>query len=186
MNLLAKKISRAIAGLRIVRNVPFGTLTTLYNSLLQPLFDYCGIVWNNINITQNDRLQKLRNRAARVIKKSPFEIRSHDILTTLGWDNIAVRRSKHILIMMHKIMHNRAPNYLIDKFSRVVDTTHHNLRNNERNLKLPNPKSEYLKKSFIYQGAKAWNSLRSDQRFIYSLSRFKNSINVSPPQFVNN
>ena len=65
--------------------------------------------------------------------------------------------------MMHKIMHNRAPSYLFDKFSRAMDTTHYNLRNNDINLKFPNPKSEYFKKTFIYQGVKAWNSLSSDQ-----------------------
>ena len=38
-NRLAKKITRVIAGLRMVRKcVPFGTLITLYNSLIQPLF----------------------------------------------------------------------------------------------------------------------------------------------------
>ena len=154
----------------------------LYNSLIQPLFDYCGPVWNNINVTQNDRLQRRQNRAASVISKSPFEIRSQEILTNLEWSNVAIRRSKQILVMMHKIMHNSAPSYLIDKFSRVMDTTHYNLRNNDINLKFPNPKSEYFKKSFIYQGVKAWNSLISDQRNIYSLKSFKNNINVSPSQ----
>ena len=83
---------------------------------------------------------------------------------------------------MHKIMHNRASNYLIDKFSRVMDITHYNIRNNDINLKFPNPKSEYFKKSFIHQGVKVWNSLISDQRNIYSLRSFRNNINVSPLQ----
>ena len=160
--------------------VPFGTLMTLYNSLIQHLFDHCGPVWNNLDVTQNDRLQKPQNRAARVISKSPFEMRSKEILTNWGWDNTAIRRSKQILVMMHKIMHNRAPNYLIDKFSRVMDTTHYNLRNNDINLNFPNPKFEYFTKSFIYQGVKASNSLSSDERNIYSLRSFRNNINVSP------
>ena len=173
VNHFAKEITRAIAGLRMVRKyVPFGTLMTLYNSLIQPLFDYCGPVWNNINVTQNDRLQKLQNRIARVISKSPLELRSQEILTNLGWDSIAIRRSKQILVTMHKIMYNRAPNYVIDKFSRVMDTTHYNLRNNDINLIFINPKSEYFKKSVIYQGVKGWNPLSSDQRNIYLLRSF--------------
>ena len=67
-----------------------------YYSLIQSLFDYCAIVWNNANLTQRYRLQKLQNRAVRVMTKSPYEIRSNDILNDLGWDTSAVRRSKHI------------------------------------------------------------------------------------------
>ena len=45
VNHLAKKITWAIAGLRMVRTyVPFCTLMTLYNSLIQQLFDYRGPV----------------------------------------------------------------------------------------------------------------------------------------------
>ena len=43
------------------------TLKSIYNALIQPLFDYCDIVWGNINEGLTDRLQKLQNRAARVI-----------------------------------------------------------------------------------------------------------------------
>ena len=109
-------------------------------------FDYCALIWNNANITQRYRLQKLQNRAVRVITKSPYEIRSNDILNDLGWDTLVVRRSKHIWIMIHKIMHIQAPSYLIDQFHRVIDTTSYNLRNNDINLKLPMANTENLKK----------------------------------------
>lgn len=60
-NSFAKKVSKAIGGLRIVRKyVPFHTLMTLYKSLIQPLFDYCSTVWNSINVSQSERLQKLQ------------------------------------------------------------------------------------------------------------------------------
>lgn len=179
---IVKKISRAIAGLRTVRRfLPFNTLKMLYKSLIEPLFDYCAIVWNNINLTQSDRLQRLQNRAARVITKSPYEIRSLDILSDLSWDTLAVRRSKHVLIMMYKIMYNQAPLYLIDQFHRVIDTTYYNLRNNDINLKLPKPNTDYLKKSFIYQGVQAWNALPSEFRKQTTILNFKKKLTVSPP-----
>ena len=51
-------------------------------------------------------------------------------------------------------MHNQAPMYLMDQFHKVIDTTYYNRRNNDINLKLPKPNTDYLKKSFIYQGYK--------------------------------
>ena len=69
INSIVKKISRGIAGLREVRKfVSFSTMKILYNSLIQSLFDYCAIVWNNANLTHRYRLQKLQIRAVRVIK----------------------------------------------------------------------------------------------------------------------
>ena len=64
-----------------------------------------------------------------------------------------LRHSKLILIVIHKIMHNQAPPYLIDQFHRVIDTTSYNLRNNDINLKLSMANTKNLKKSFIYQDA---------------------------------
>ena len=41
--------------------------------------------WSNQE--QSQRLQKLQNRAARVITQAGYEIRSSDLLIKLGWDN---------------------------------------------------------------------------------------------------
>ena len=93
------------------------------------------------------------NRAARVETESSFDIRSHEILNNLGWDNLAIRGSKYSLITMHKIIHNKAQKYLLNQFHRLMDITHYNLCNNDINFQLPKPKSEYMKKR-----VKAWNS----------------------------
>ena len=45
------------------------TLKTIYYSLVQPYFDYCDVVWNDCSKTRADKLQKLQNRAERIITK---------------------------------------------------------------------------------------------------------------------
>ena len=35
----------------------------------------------------------------------------------------------------------------------------YNLRNNDKNITLPKPKREFLKRSFKYNGARIWNNL---------------------------
>ena len=77
----SKKISSAIGGLKQVR--PFvdkETAIIIYKSLIQPIFYYCDIVWDNLPLTQAIPLQKLQNRAARVINQVGYDIRSHTIL----------------------------------------------------------------------------------------------------------
>ena len=68
IDVLSRKVSSAISRLRQVRPfVDLKTAKTIYNSLIQPLFDYCDVVWDTIGAVPSTRLQKLNNRAARVI-----------------------------------------------------------------------------------------------------------------------
>ena len=100
---ISKRVSSAIRGLRQVRSlVPLTTALIIYNSLIQPIFDYCDVVWDDLPITSAQRLQKLQNRAARVITQQGFDIRSNELRNMLGWDNLEQRRHKHKAIMIHK------------------------------------------------------------------------------------
>ena len=47
--------------------VPYGTLHSIYQALVQPHFNYCNIVWGNCGVNLQEKLQKLQNRAARVL-----------------------------------------------------------------------------------------------------------------------
>ena len=110
---ISKRVSSAIGGLRQVRSlVPFDTALTIYNSLIQPMFDYCDVVWDNLSITATQRLQKLQNRAARVITQQGYDTKSNDIRNQLGWDTLDQKRHKHKAIMIHKTLNNLAPMYL--------------------------------------------------------------------------
>ena len=61
-------------------------------SLVQPYFDYCEVVWGDSSKTRADKLQKLQNRAARIITRADYSIRSSDVLNSLEWSNLEERR----------------------------------------------------------------------------------------------
>ena len=42
-------------------------INRVYNTIVRPNFDYCREVWDVFGETQSKRLQKLQNRAARII-----------------------------------------------------------------------------------------------------------------------
>ena len=68
---ISKMIASAIGALKWVRQfIDTSTAPTYYGALIQPYFDYCSSVWDWLNITSNDKFQKLQNRAARIITKS--------------------------------------------------------------------------------------------------------------------
>ena len=54
----------------------------------QPHFDYCSIVWGNCGKTLSERLQKLQNRAARILTSSSYDADARYLLQQLGWKDL--------------------------------------------------------------------------------------------------
>ena len=63
-----------------------------------------------------DRLQRLQNRAGRIITFSDYNTRSADILQDLGWDTLEQRRSKQLAISVFKSLNNLYPESLKNVF----------------------------------------------------------------------
>ena len=138
-------------------------------------FDYCAPVWDGLSFYLCEKLQKLQNRAARVILQANCEINSSLLLETLKWDKLSSRRRKQKAIMMFKSLNGLAPVYVQDLFSER--NTDYDLRDAFRKLNLPKPRTDYLKRSFGYSGALLWNSLPENIRAIRSIGQFKKEIN---------
>ena len=72
---ICKTITSRICALRRLRElVDQDTLLSVYNTIVQPYFNYCCEVWNVFGETQSTRLQKLHNRAARIIANMRIEV----------------------------------------------------------------------------------------------------------------
>ena len=61
---------------RIKPFVPLCTLVTLYRSLIEPYFDYYLPLWDTCGKQLKDKLQKIQNRAGRVITGLSYDVRS--------------------------------------------------------------------------------------------------------------
>ena len=105
----------------------------------------------------NEKLQKLQNRAMRVITKSSYDTSSRFLLNLLGWDNLSGRRAKKKAKLMYKCIKNLAPAYLCNLFA--PRTPNYYFCNAKKKLMLPKPKTGYLKLNFSYRGALLWNNL---------------------------
>ena len=102
---LCKKISSRIGILKRIR--PFiddVSSNLIYSSTILPLFDYCDVVWDTCTINSKNKLQKLQNRAARIIQKSATSnlTPSDTLLAQLNWCKLETRRLFHKTILMYK------------------------------------------------------------------------------------
>ena len=68
------KINRGIGILKLVRDiVRKDSLMLLYQTMIEPYFRYCNVVWGQCNEGLKDKLQNLQNRAARTIAKLKYD-----------------------------------------------------------------------------------------------------------------
>ena len=172
---ISKKVAKGLGVFRRLRSfVPKSILITIYNSLIVPHLDYCSSVWGSIGKGLSNKIQKLQNRAARIITHSSYDIRSKDILNYLGWKNMAERRQDQLATLMFKTMNGYAPVYMSSMFTKTTDVHTHGLRRTQNGLFIPRPNSEAMKRGISYRGALRWNNLTNDQRNASTIAQFKN------------
>ena len=86
---LCKKIASTVGAIKRVEPfVPQFTLLNTYNSLVQSHFDYCSLVWGDCGKTLSKKLQKLQNRAARVINSSDYDVDVDSLFHKLSWKDL--------------------------------------------------------------------------------------------------
>ena len=174
---VASKVSRPIGFLKYAKSlVPSTTLINLYKSIVEPHFRYCCSVWGCCSSTEKNRLQRLQNKAARLITSSRFDDPSVPLIKGLGWQTIEEMISSETNIMVFKALNDRAPQYLTELFSRNSHRSVHNLRNTSNDLKLPLMKPATGQRCFSFRGAKYWNGLSVESKQAVDLVSFKASI----------
>ena len=174
---ICKKITAGISALRRIK--PFvdkDTLISIYNAIVRPHFDYCCEVWDVLGKTQSKRLQKLQNRAARVIMSMSNDTDYSIALHALDWEPLKLMRKKAKAKLMYKILNKMGPESLANLFTYKSEVTSHKLRGISSGLCLPQPRTNNMKNSFMYDGAHIWNSIPSEIRECKSLSCFQNKI----------
>ena len=171
---LSKKIASGIGALKRIRPfVPHRTLQLIFTSLIQPHFDYCSVVWGNCGKTLASKLQKLQNRAARVLTFSSYDTNADDLFELLGWKKLDCQRQIQKAVMVYKSLNGLAPDYLRSKFVDRSSVTSYSLRDTECKLTIPFPRTNYRKNSFSYNGAVLWNGLPNELRQAQTLSSFR-------------
>ena len=129
--------------------VPKSTLLRIHNSITLSHFDYCSLVWDNCCEYLTDKLQKLQNRAARIITGRTYDVRSDDVLKELNWEPLKQRYKINKTIFMHKVRNDIMP-FLNNLFKNKTNDRY-DLRSNDNNYVLGKPKTNFMKKVLLNQ-----------------------------------
>lgn len=175
---MCNKIKQRIGIICRIRNFLDEDMTLmLYNALILPLYDYCDVVYGNCNVSEVVKLQRLQNRAAKIILQVPFDTGTHVVLSKLKWFYLAERLFFHRCVFLYKCFNGASPAYLARSFS--VSNHGHNTRSSyRRDLQIPKCKTACGQRTLAYQGVKDWNSLSITTRTSNTLETFKSRLKL--------
>ena len=175
---MCNKLGKMVSYLgRLRQFVNMSELKLIYNSIVLPHFDYGDVVWQSASSSNLSQLQKIQNRAGRIILKvNPYSHTSNSqIHNSLGWHKLHKRQQLHLLLFTYKVLNGMAPDYLKDMFE--YKQSPYSLRN-QHDLCLPKPRTNYCRRSFMYRAASGYNELDYNLKTIPSFPAFKTNLNM--------
>ena len=133
-------------------------------------------MWESCGKTRLLTLQKLQNRAARIVTNSSHVASADAVIEKLKWPTISEIIKRETATMVYKSLNGLVPMYLSNIFSSnsTRDTIY--LRNSDNDLRVPLFKTANGQKSFAYRGAHLWNNLESKVKKAPSLFVFKHHL----------
>ena len=154
---------------------PTSLLHVVYNYYVLPNFDYACTIWGCIN-ANTKCIQRVQNRAARIIlckQNYIINYRVIDLIRELQWLSISQRINYFLCVLVFNCFLGNAPRYLSDSIDMASHMHDRNTRLNMSSyVNVPLGRTHYMRSSFIYRGAVAWNALPNAVKDSGSLSAF--------------
>lgn len=149
-----------------------------YKALVRPKLEYSSSVWDPHTKTQKDQIEKVQRRAARYASNRYHNTSSvTNMMQTLNWPPLEIRRTRSRLIMFYKIIHyvvaiHPPNNLLITADQRSRHSTPHSFRH------IQTAKDTY-KYSYYPRTVTQWNLLPPSVHTADTVDAFKALIPVS-------
>ena len=135
---VTKKISRALGMIGHAKHcLPLNILQTMYRSMVEPYFRFRCPIWGGCGTTAFNKLQKLQNRAARIVTNSPYRMFALSIIRQLGWQTMNELIRTETLKMVYRSINREVSEYLTRLLERLSESSDRQLRNTCNDLYVP-------------------------------------------------
>lgn len=150
----SKKIAKKVGFLaRISRRLPMQHRILLYKSIIAPHFEYCPSVLFTCDENQIAKLQKLQNRAMRVILRCKRSTSIELMADALCLMTVKQRLVFQTMLMVFRIKHQMVPKCMHRNVSYVRETNGYPLRN-ANDFRLTKVKKKINRKNNVLQRVK--------------------------------
>ncbi len=146
---------------------------SLVQSLVISRIDYTNSLLYGLPKIQLNRLQRIQNKAARIVTRTPKYDHITPILIDLHWLPVEQRVTYKVALQVYRVLNDLSPAYLKDLI--IPYQPGRSLRSGQQNL-VSVPKYQLMKfggRSFASVGPTVWNSLPIDIRNAPSIATFK-------------
>ena len=174
---ICKKAARQLnAFSRIARFLDPSSPKIIYQSFVASNFNYCPLVWHFCGKTNNQKLEKIQERALKIIY-SDYESSYEELLEKSNSSTLLIARLRLLLCEIFKSLKELNTKYVSEIF--VKKELPYNFRNS---CKLHQPITKtttYGLRSVLSTGAELWNDLSpvlSDETDLSDFKRFANDL----------
>ena len=164
-------VSPLVGVLYRVRNyVPIKFLKQIYFSLIYSKFQYLISIWGSANLTKLKPLKKIQNKLIKCIYKLPHLEPTINLYKPKGFLNISSLYKSKVCNLIHsiKIKEKKGNIHLIPS-----DITHNYDTRQNSHFKKQIIKSNFGKRSLLYDGIAIYNDLPNKLKNIQKLNKFK-------------
>ena len=152
------------------------SLEVMYKSLVLSAMEYANLVWGGTFDSDISKLEKIHVEGMRLITGATARSNIANLYDETGFMDIKTKCNNAMLIMMHKIKHNKCPPYLLNLLPPDNQDIHtYNLRNKNDIIK-PSTRLESFKRSFFPHAINLWNNLPLNVRSSPTIDSFKKCI----------
>lgn len=119
---LEKKIAKKISFLRRIRNkLDTQTALLMYKSTIGPHYDYCSSILFLLNETKIGNLQRLQNRARRVILSERMDASVTQMLDRTKLLTVKQRINYNVIVFVYKATTSLLPPYMCNQLNLVAE-----------------------------------------------------------------
>ena len=180
VNTLCKKGNQKLHALaRISKYLSQDKLNIIMKTLIQSQFNYCPLTWMFHNRTLNNKINRLHERALRIVYKND-NLTFRELLAIDNSITIHQKNLQRLATEMYKEKSNIAPLPMQELFSEQINE--HDLRN-KRCWEIPKVRTiGYGTETIRYREPKTWELLPTEIKEAKSLLEFKIKIKSWKPQ----
>lgn len=160
---------------RISANLSLASRLLVFQTIIQPHFDYCASLLYLLDKNCQTVLQKLQNRGMRIILQCNRYTPINSMLTVLQWHSVQKRLFYFTMIFIYKILMGLLPSYL-QSFITFNNEIHKYNTRNQLDMHIGRTNSKKAMNSLFFKGLIEYNSLPQDIKEANNLYKFKRTL----------
>lgn len=173
LNYTAKKVSKKVLFFGRIRNkISTISAINIFNVMVKPHFEYCSSILYLCSDNMLLNIQRIQNRAMRIILKCSRYTPVALMLSMLQWLSVKQRILVNVLCFVFKIKNDMLPTYLKKYLRYVGESQPYHLRNGG-DFRLPPYLTNETHNSIVYKGFRLYNSMPYDVKNERNFAIFK-------------